>query len=494
MFIIVLLILIQIGLIAIFALNFNHLYLVNLVVSVLCVLWVLSSRSNPAFKIAWVIPILLFPLLGAAAYFIFGGQRINRGLKNKMNRIEQKIVASFQRLSKGKQPLEPPTAIAANQSRYIANQAHFPIYTNTSSEYLPLGEVKFERMVEELKKAKHYIFLEYFIIQEGKMWNTILEVLLEKVAEGVEVRLIYDGVGCLRTLPGDYNKKLEALGIQCEIFIPFNPALSTRMNNRDHRKICVIDGVTGFTGGINLADEYINAYVKHGHWKDSAIMLKGDAVWNLTVMFLSMWEAVREVEEDYLSYRPQDAIVVESDGFVQPFSDNPLINETVGETVYLNLVNKAQDYVYITTPYLIIASEMITALTTAGKSGVDVRIIMPHIPDKRYVHAVSRSHYQILIESGVKIYEYTPGFIHAKSFVVDDDYGVVGTINMDFRSLYLHFECATWLYKTKSIYDIKADFLKTLAVCHEVTLEECHHVKWHVRFARTILSVFAPLM
>lgn len=276
------------------------------------------------------------------------------------------------------------------QVQYIQKYAYSPVYKNTYTEYLPIGEVKFERLKEELAKARHYIFLEYFIVQEGVMWDAILEILKEKVKQGVEVRMIYDDMGCIMTLPYRYDRRLEALGIQCCVFNPFVPVLTSRLNNRDHRKICVIDGHTGFTGGINLADEYINAYEKHGHWKDTAVLLRGDAVWNLTVMFLSMWDYIHGIDEDFTPYKPSVHMTgqVESDGYVQPYSDNPLDGEPVGETVYLNLINRAKRYVYINTPYLILDNEMATALRMAAKSGVDVGR-HPHIPDKWYVHAVT---------------------------------------------------------------------------------------------------------
>ena len=397
------------------------------------------------------------------------------------------------------QQLKEENPRAAHQAHYIQNKAFCPPCRHTFTEYLPSGEQKFERLKEELVKAKRYIFLEYFIIQEGIMWDTVLEILKEKVKQGVDVRVIYDDVGSLTTLPYHYERKLEA-GIACCVFNPFVPVLSARLNNRDHRKILVIDGYIGFTGGINLADEYINAYPKHGHWKDSAILLKGDAVWNLTVMFLSLWEYIRGVDEDYDRYRPlpEELAAVrvpdEQGGYVQPFADSPLDNEAVGESVYLNMINQAMDYVYITTPYLILDNEMITALGTAAKSGVDVRIITPHIADKWFVHAVTRANYEALVEDGVRIYEYTPGFIHAKTFASDDELGVVGTINLDYRSLYLHFECGTWLYRTPSVLAVKEDFLKTLEVCREITYEDCRKVSKLRLFGRAVLRVFAPLM
>ena len=470
------------------------LYAGSVLLSLLITLGIINSKSNPAYKIAWLIPILLFPVFGGLVYLLFGSDRTGRYLRKKLQGIGTEmdnVIGEAHRRS-GAEQLPPD---AANQSRYISHCAYCPPYQNTTTEYLPLGEVKFERMVEELKKAKHYIFLEYFIIQEGKMWNTILDILRQKAAEGVDVRVIYDDMGCIMILPTGYDKTLEQMGIKCRIFNPFVPILSSRFNTRDHRKICVIDGNVGFTGGINLADEYINAYEKHGHWKDTSILLKGEAVFNLTVMFLSMWDYLDGTtgKTDYSRYYPT-VWDENAKGYVQPFADNPLDDEAVGETVYLNLINKAKRYVYITTPYLILSSEMFTALTSAAKCGVDVRIITPHVPDKWYVHAVSRSHYQPLIEAGVKIYEYTPGFIHAKTFVVDDDYAVVGTINLDYRSLYLHFECAVWMYQTPSVAQVRDDFFKTQQISQEITLEECRSLSFPRRLGRSVLRVFAPLM
>ena len=473
---------------------FVYFYAGSVLLSLLITLGIINSKSNPAYKIAWLIPILLFPVFGGLVYLLFGSDRTGRYLRKKLQGIgtEMDNVSGEAYRRSGAEQLPPD---AANQSRYISHCAYCPPYQNTTTEYLPLGEVKFERMVEELKKAKHYIFLEYFIIQEGKMWNTILDILRQKAAEGVDVRVIYDDMGCIMILPTGYDKTLEQMGIKCRIFNPFVPILSSRFNTRDHRKICVIDGNVGFTGGINLADEYINAYEKHGHWKDTSILLKGEAVFNLTVMFLSMWDYLDGTtgKTDYSRYYPT-VWDENAKGYVQPFADNPLDDEAVGETVYLNLINKAKRYVYITTPYLILSSEMFTALTSAAKCGVDVRIITPHVPDKWYVHAVSRSHYQPLIEAGVKIYEYTPGFIHAKTFVVDDDYAVVGTINLDYRSLYLHFECAVWMYQTPSVAQVRDDFFKTQQISQEITLEECRSLSFPRRLGRSVLRVFAPLM
>ena len=324
------------------------------------------------------------------------------------------------------------------------------------------------------------------------MWNTVLDILKRKVAQGVKIRVIYDDMGCFFLLPKNYAKHLEKLGIECVVFNPFRPLLSVIQNNRDHRKIAVIDGKVAFTGGINLADEYINGYEKHGHWKDSAVMLTGKAAWGLTVIFLQMWELCTKRAEDYSVYYP-DIISSPKTGYIIPYSDSPLDNENVGEHVYLQIINNAKKYVYINTPYLIIDSSMVSALMLAAKSGVDVRIVTPHKWDKRLVHMTTRSYYRELIDAGVKIYEYTTGFIHSKTFVSDDYAATVGTANLDFRSLYLQFECGVLMYNTPAVMQVKEDFLSTLKICQPITKEDCL-CNLITRFFQDILRLIAPLM
>lgn len=475
---------------------FVYFYWISIFASIAAVLWIINDRSNPSYKIAWIIPILLFPIFGGLFYLFFGGKRLSKEEKRKMRLIEQKVYKALRPQKANLNEIIKFSESAAVQSRYIQDNAHYPLYKNTTGEYLPIGEVKFEKLKEELNKAKHFIFMEYFIIQEGVMWNSILEILLEKVKEGVDVRIIYDDAGCLLTLPYKYNRKLEKMGIKCCVFNPMIPILYVRMNNRNHRKVAIIDGHTGFTGGINLSDEYINEIKKHGHWKDSAIIIKGDAVWSMTVMFLTMWEYLRGTDEDLSRYKGKSRYdnTIVTKGYYQPFSDSPLDNENVGEIVYLNLINKAKRYAFITTPYLVIDYEMIRALTSAAKGGIDVRIITPHCADKWYVHTVSKSNYKILIESGVKIYEYTPGFMHAKTIVTDDEFGFVGTINMDYRSFFMHYECGVWMYKSGIVKDIRDDFLNTLEVCREIKIEDFMDFKWYNALLGSVLRIFAPIM
>ncbi|KHD36771.1 hypothetical protein NL50_09655 [Clostridium acetobutylicum] len=474
---------------------FVFFYGISIVVSIIAVLYILYNNSNPAYKIVWIIPILVFPLFGGLFYLFFGGSKLSRRTRKKMECILAKSRAV---LIKGEaiiNEIRNNNETAANQSSYIQNYSLFPPYKYTKAEYFSTGEETFNELIEQLKKAKQYIFLEYFIIKEGVMWNSVLQILRDKVQEGVEVRVIYDDIGCMFTLPNGYHKELEKIGIKCCVFNPLIPMVSFKFNNRDHRKIAVIDGLVGFTGGINLSDEYINKYQKYGYWKDTAIKVEGEAAWNLSVMFLSMWSFLRGIDEDFNTFKNDNEKKFASrEGYVQPFADSPLDGEPVGEIIYMNLINKATKYVYITTPYLVIGNEMVTALTSAAKGGVDVRIITPHIPDKKIVHSVTKSYYKVLIESGVKIYEYMPGFIHSKTYVCDNEYGVVGSINMDFRSLYLHFECGVWMYKTNTVYDIKKDFMDTLDKSTEITLEEINKVKWYSTLWRVVLRVFAPLM
>lgn len=475
---------------------FVYLYVVFASISIMVVIYILNKKGNPSYKLAWVIPILLFPIFGGLFYLVFGGDQTSKKFKASVKAIYEETKGILIQDEKIVEELKGKDKSVANQFIYTKEYSTFPVHKNTKTQYLSPGEKFFNVLKEELKKAKYFIFMEYFIIEEGMMWDSILDLLVEKVQEGVEVRVMYDDAGTIQTLPYKYHEKLEKLGIKTVVFNEIKPRLSLKINNRDHRKITVIDGIVGFTGGINLADEYINQVERYGHWKDAAIMLKGEAVQNLTMMFLQVWNFDKVKSDDYRQYLEpayeQEEEV--TDGYVQPYGDSPLDEETVGENVYLNMIQKAKEYVYINTPYLIVDNELVTALTLAAKSGLDIRIVTPHVPDKWYVHLLTRAYYQQLIEAGVRIYEYKPGFIHAKTFVADDEMGVVGSINLDYRSLYLHFECGVLMYQSRAVLEIKEEFLKTLEICLPVTLEECHNVRWYIRLMRSILRCFAPLM
>ncbi len=474
-----------------YAIISRSLSLISLFVSI----YVLTRRDTGAYKSTWIFLILLFPLFGGLFYLSSEFQSSVRRFRKKTSHTEEKAKRLMSLPETGYDVAIKRNPECTRQFRYLQNFAGFPIYDGTKTKYLSPGEVKFEYLVHELEKAEKYIFLEYFIVQEGKMWDAILEILKRKAAQGVTVRLLYDDFGCFALLPKDYPKQLKKFGIECAIFNPFRPFLTIKQNNRDHRKIVSIDGKVAFTGGINLADEYINVKERHGHWKDASIMIEGKAAWSFTLMFLQMWELTVGTDEDYAQWYPWvgKPCDINANGFVLPYADSPLDKENVGEHVYMQILNNAKDYVYINTPYLIIDDKMVSALCLAAKSGVDVRIVTPHIGDKWFVHATTRSYYRELIKAGVKIYEYTNGFIHSKTFVSDDRTATVGTTNLDFRSLYLHFECGAWMYDSEAVMEVKEDFLKTLELCQPITAEDCkaNPIK---RGIQDFLRIFAPFM
>ena len=465
------------------------------IISIVAVLYIVSKRDKGAYKTAWAILILAFPLFGGLMYLLFNFQssrwRFTKGVREAQRKAKPFYTLPGNDYEEATKQLPERRA----QIRYLQSSAGFPVYADTATHYLTPGEKKLEVLLTELEKAEKYIFMEYFIVQEGVMWDSILAILKRKASEGVIVRLIYDDMGCFFTLPKNYPAQLKKYGIQCAVFNPFRPVLTVKQNNRDHRKIAVIDGKVAFTGGINLADEYINVKEKHGHWKDAAIMLEGKAAWSFTLIFLQMWYMCTHTEEDYAVFYPwqEQPCPIVAKGFVQPYADSPTDSENVGEHVYLQILNNAKEYVYINTPYLIVDDSMLSALCLAAKSGVDVRIVTPHIWDKRIVHMTTRSYYRELIKAGVKIYEYTNGFIHSKTFVSDDHTATVGTTNLDFRSLYLHFECGTVLYESDAVMEVKEDFLQTLDICQQITEKDCS-ANIVLRLVQDVLRLFAPLM
>lgn len=460
------------------------------------VIHIISKAGSPEFKMAWIVPILVVPIFGSLFYLFFhlqsGGNILNRRIQS-LTEASKSYLETEPAL---KEKLKKEDPERANLVHYLENHGSFPAFRNTTVKYFPLGEDKFEELRFQLQKAKKFIFLEYFIIEEGIFWDSILEVLKKKAAEGVEVRLMYDGTCTLALLPPNYPSVMRKFGIDCKVFAPIRPALTTSQNNRDHRKIVVIDGKTAFVGGVNLADEYINKKVRFGHWKDTAVMLRGEAVRSFTEMFLQMWNTTTRHAEDYSNYLEHEGFLgaYGAPGYVIPYGDNPFDDDQVGEMVYLHMLNTAHNYVHIMTPYLILSQEMLVALTFAAKRGVDVRIIMPHIPDKMYAFALAKTYYQQLLKAGVKIYEYTPGFVHAKVFVADGNSAVVGTINLDFRSLYLHFECAVYMHDVPQIADIENDYQATMAKSELITLEQCKKERLYIKVIGKSLRLFAPLM
>lgn len=462
------------------------------------VIYIINRKGNPAFQIAWIVPILMVPVFGALLYLYLYTQLGTRRLNKK---IREEAAGTSSLVAQKREVLEELRADSpqmANLASYLRKAGGSAVHKNTSAKYFNCGEKLMEPLLEELRAAKKFIFLEYFIIAPGYMWESVLEILKGKVKEGVEVRILYDGMCDLFHFSKDYPKELEQFGIQCRVFSPVVPALSTIQNNRDHRKILVIDGHTAFTGGINLADEYINRKERFGYWKDSAVMIKGEAVRSFTLMFLRMWKVVAEprMPESYRKYieMPVDEKLPEGSGYVIPFDDNPLDGEQAGELVYMDILYSAKRYVHIMTPYLVLDHEMIVALTYAARRGVDVKIMMPHIPDKRYAFLLARTYYNELLEAGVKIYEFEPGFVHTKSIVSDDEKAVAGSINMDYRSFYLSFECAVLLYKNTEIAEMEKDFQQTLRKCITVTEGLYNQQPLYQRIAGKVLRLFAPLL
>ena len=475
------------------------------ILSFLMVLWILPREDNPSYKISWIILIMAIPLVGGIFYLMFGMKRNSR----RMARQIDSYTRSLLHRDHGKVTLNPndslsqPTPlqqlslidpILGRQAGYISSTSGFEVYRNTQVEYFSLGEQFYQRLLEQLRGAQKFILMEYFIVQHGKMWDSILRVLEERQRHGVQVRILYDDVGCVTTLPAMYSEQLRQKGFQVGVFNPFHPRLNAATNYRDHRKICVIDGNVGFTGGINLADEYINAEHRFGYWKDAALRTEGAAVWNFTVMFLDHWNAFRPSEEDYAPFMPQaESLSAQSDGVIQPYGDSPLDEEALAETVYLNIINQAQRYVYIYTPYFAVGETMLEALKAAAKRGVDVRLVLPGIPDKKLVFRLTRSYYVPLLRAGVRIYEFTPGFLHAKCYVSDDRAAVVGSINMDYRSLFLHFECGALLLYNSQVIALRDDVLRTLPECREVQLADCR-TSLAGTLLDSVLRLLSPLM
>jgi len=465
------------------------------VISGVSVVYLLYDRTNASYKIAWIILILVFPVAGISIYLTFGGRRLSLPVRRRMQQAQDLVRDHLWQEKAAWDALQNVSDPAAVNSRYLYQVSGFPVYDNTETVYFPLGDAAWPRMLEELRKAERYIFLEYFIIGQGVMWDGILEILKEKAAQGVDVRVMYDDFGCIQTLPARYDQQLRQWGIQAKAFNPFLPVLSGRLNNRNHRKLMIIDGKVGFTGGINLADEYINRRERFGHWKDCALLLQGEGVWAMTVMFLAMWDSQTGRQDHIPAFRPEYPYrLAGGEGFVQPFCDTPLDQEDVAESVLLSLFQRAVRSIHIMTPYLILDDKITAALLTAAKSGLDVRIITPHVPDKWYVHAVSRAHYELLTEAGVRIYEYTPGFIHSKVYLVDDRYAVTGTVNLDFRSLYLHYENAVYLFEATAVEAIAEDFQSTFPVCEEITWRKCRKTSLPERLLAAALRLFSPLM
>ncbi len=488
----------QIGFIAVvvfFAAAFvPWLFLSFEVLSFIIVLYIVSRDMNPSYKLSWSILILLIPMFGGLLYLFIGRQHTPRRVRKKLrcaadssqvllNMTNANMLATRSTIN--------PTGFTC--ADLITNSASYPVYSDTETKYYSLGDKVFPEMLEDIKSAQRFIFMEYFIIEPGEVWDPIEDALIERAQAGVDVRLIYDDVGCMFTLPQKSVRRLRKGGVRVMPFNKITLSFDMRLNNRSHRKITVVDGNIAYCGGNNLADEYANKRVKFGHWKDTHMRYYGHAVWSFTVMFLAFWHMLAPDEAIvYRNYLPDAK--VSATGYVQPLSSGPGRNDHLIESAFINLISNAKRYVYITTPYLILDNEIQTALVNAAQSGVDVRIIIPHIPDKKAVYLCTKSFTPVLLKAGVKVYTYTPGFIHAKMVIVDDERAFVGTCNMDYRSFYLHFECGALMYNVDTVPEIKSDFLDTVDKSAQLSYDEVNRVTMLTRLARSLLRLIAPMM
>lgn len=496
---ILLLILLQIGVVFVLVTRLSnyaiYVYGVETIIQMIVIIYIFNQKGNPESSRTWILLILFMPVFGCLFYIYVHMELGTKYVGERLGRLQMATWPYLEERIEIVDELRVSKPANANLAYYMQKQIHFPTYRNTKAVYFPNGQAKLDMMLEKLEEAKKYIFLEYFILAEGYMWDSILDVLKRKAAKGVEVRVMYDGMNSISNLPYNYPRKLRRYGIKCKMFSPIRPILTTTQNNRDHRKICVIDGKYGFTGGINLADEYINKIERFGYWKDTAVMLEGEAVQSLTMMFLQMWNVTEYKPEDYRRYQTSRLPEMKRElGYMIPYADSPFDHEDVGKEVYFHILNHAKKYVHIMTPYLILDNEMSDTLARAAKSGIDVAIIMPHIPDKWYAFAVAKTHYKELIQAGVKIYEFLPGFVHAKVFVSDNDTATVGTINLDYRSLYLHFECGVFIYNNPVVRDIEIDFQNTLKNCHRVSVADLKKINPFMLLCGRVLRLIAPLM
>lgn len=463
---------------------FVYYYALSFVASVILCIYVLNKTINSGYKIAWILLLMTFPMFGVTLYIMLDRDWLTNKTKKRMQDITYRI----------KDELTTETDVkfddgfAKRQSCYISKFSYSPPVKNTKSKYFSGGEEFFDSLVNDLKTAKKSIFLEYFIIKESHMWDELKRILIEKSKGGIDVRIIYDDLGSIDRISKKEINSLISSGIRVKKFNPFVPVVSKFLNNRDHRKICTIDTKIAYCGGVNIADEYINIDSKFGHWKDSGLAMYGEAAFSFEVFFLTLWEYITGEKQSIKKpeYRQCDY------GVFQPYTDSPIDKEQVGENIYMNIISQAQKYVYISSPYFIVDDEMLKIITNVAKSGVDVRIIVPHIPDKKSVNQVTKSYYKALITSGVKVYEYKKGFNHSKIVVSDDKIATVGSVNFDYRSFFLSFECGVWMYNTDTVNDVLFDFNSMLNDCIKISLTDCK-VSVFTRIYRAILNAFSPL-
>ncbi|MBE6567557.1 MAG: cardiolipin synthase [Ruminococcaceae bacterium] len=480
-----------IGIVAVCCYYIPYFYIAAWLTEIFCVIKIIASDDNPDYKVPWLLFVLILPIAGFMLYFLFYSRKLNKRFIRRLDELKR---YGYEKENGAVLALEKENAHAAAQAKMLCSVSGASVFGSTKQTYYPLGEDMWQAMLNDLENAERFIFMEYFIIEEGIFWNSILDILKRKATEGVTVRVLYDDIGCMSTLPGNYHKTLKRFGIEAMPFSRLRGQADGEFNNRSHRKICVIDGKVGYTGGVNIADEYINKIKRFGHWKDTGLRLEGEAVWELTRLFLTDYginvKKLPEIKEDL--YPRQE---MRANGYVIPFGDgpHPLYERRVGKSVIQNMLSSATKYMYMTTPYLIIDNELCGSIENAAQRGVDVRIIVPHIPDKRMVFGMTRSFYHRLMKAGVRIYEYEPGFIHAKSYVADGKYAMIGTINLDYRSLVHHFENGVWMYGCDSIGDLQEDIEKTMEKSIEVT-PKMLKTGPVTRFIRSVVRIFAPML
>ncbi len=459
-------------------------------VGILLSLYVVSLSEPMAYKLLWIFFLLIFPAAGIVCFLFLKG----RGTAERYRRLVPGGLPADEAFASPPHDSEIDPAYR-RLARYLSHK-NYPLTANTEATYFPVGEKKFEALIPALRAARKYIFLEYFIIDEGEMWDEILTVLKEKAKEGLDVRILMDDIGCFLLRPRHFAKDLEKCGIAVTVFNRLSPVITSARNYRDHRKIVSIDGKVAFTGGVNIGDEYINRRRRFGHWKDTAVMLRGRGAWALTLIFLTMWNACRRIRgEDLSIYRPTEDFFrsVTGDSYVIPYADSPS-EEALIKNIYLSLAFAAEKHLYITTPYLILDDSLLDALTAAAKSGTDVRIVTPKIPDKKMVNIVTKSFYEPLLSAGVRIYEYTPGFIHAKTFLADEKIAGVGSANLDYRSLYLSFESGVIFTGGHVVHEIADDFATLFLASREIKHAKGRKDNAVKKLFRQLLRLFAPLM
>ncbi len=479
-----------------FSHEFLPIYYLMVGLSVIVCVGVINRDSDTSSKILWVFVIMALPFFGGMMYLLFGGRKIPKALKIQDRQAYADYNLYFNERNRKLQQADFEDPVLEKMTNMAWNNGKFALYKNSATTYYKTGEEQFEAIVQALKEAKHFIFIEMYILDHGYMLKTILDILEEKVAQGLDVRLIYDDFGSLLNIEHDFPEQMRAKGIQCYAFNPIKPQLAIQMNNRDHRKIIVVDGRVAFTGGSNIADEYINKVERFGHWKDMGMRVTGAAVEMFTISFIQLWNFCAPTNTPYEKFvLPPSAFAGDhSEGYVIPFSDSPTDENNTGKNMHLNMLATARKFCWISTPYLILDAEMESALILAVNNGVDVRLVVPGIPDKKTVYQVTKANYDHLLRKGVKIYEYTPGFIHGKVTLADDAQALVGTVNMDFRSYYYNYECGIWGYHTEMIPAIHEDFEQIFKDSREITVEDMQKVNPVVRYYRNFLKIFSPLM